>query len=1050
MHVTRIAALLFLAWMLSAGPAPAGEQDGEGTVSGIVFAPETHEPMPGVTIRLETGATLLTDEDGAFEVVLPAGEHDLEFTFLGVSLGGVQGVPVVAGEVTEVLVNLKPAGKAALEPLTHPPDVEVEAPSGSFLEPQVEEYEGVPGTIQGKVIDEEKGKPVAGARIFVMGLSTETSTDGKGWFSLDVRPGMRRLTVVHPEYSTEQVDDVMVTGGQTVSVGVELKPAAVQLEAFTVTAPKIEGAVVALLDEKKESGAVSDVIGAEQMSKSGDSDAAAALKRVTGITVVDGKFVYVRGLGERYSSTLLNGSSLPSPEPEKRVVPLDMFPAELLDSVVIQKSFSPEMPGEFGGGSVQLRTRGFPSEFTANLSLSAGALLGTSFVDGPQYKGGKLDWLGIDDGTRALPGIIPKDEALNLRDAITGLGFPADELERFGEAFPNIWDIENGFTPPDLGLSASIGNSHDVRTAKVGYLVSLTYSNDWERKDKKSTIYNINEGVLEEFHSYQFRQLTNNITLAGIVNLGIDFGEFHKLRLTSILDRISDDEARVYWGQNRDVGGPIRITRLRWVERMLFAQQVHGFHQFPKAMDLQIDWRYTFSMATRLEPDRRTLRWDQEGESDMWLLSNRAENAQRFYSTLTDFNHDVGLDLSLPFLQWFGLEAKAKAGFTTMLKDRAVDSRRLKFYRFGTEVGLHDEILGQPGEVVFSPEYIGPGWFQIIEFTMPTDNYQATQQVFAGYAMIDLPLGAGFRLVTGARVEHSDQHVKTFELFVEPPTEVVAKLETTDVLPAAALTWELPHDMVLRAAYARTLSRPDFRELSEACYNDVTGGRLYCGNADLKRAVLDNVDLRWEWYLAPGETLSFGAFYKHFDDPIEIIVKPTAQLSIEPENANEANNMGLELEWRKSLDFITPKLQDLYVSGNVTLVYSRIKLREGTLNTTRNRPLQGQSPYVINFTLGYDNVDIGTSIAILYNVFGKRIAEVGAKPSPTADGLPDVYEQPFHQLDLVYKQKLPLGFSLGFKAKNLLDLPALYTQGGKQTERWRKGRYFGVSLSMSF
>lgn len=1025
--------------------APAGEQ--AGRITGIVFGPDGDAPLSGVTIQAQGAGMAVTDADGAFTLDLPQGDHVLTYTAPSGTTGTTDAVPVTRGQVTEVLITLPGPGAAPVV------SIEASAPGGGFAMDVAEDL--ITAVVQGMVVHLEKQTPVVDARVFVRGYPLEGRTDEDGKFAMDVPVGTQQITVVHPEFSTFTQPDVEVTEGQVTEIFVQMTPAAVQLEDFVVSVPHIEGGTVALLEERKESGNVVDVIGAEQMAKSGDSDAAGALKRVTGVTVVGGKYVFVRGLGERYSSTLLNGSTLPSPEPERRVVPLDMFPADLLESLVIQKTFSPDMPAEFGGGSVQIRTKSFPDQFTAKLSFSAGFVLGTTFYKGLMYDGGKTDWLGIDDGTRELPAVVEAASSeSSLRPCnmfVTEGCFTPQQLEKLGESMPSTYDTHRKTVPPDLGFSVTLGDSFDIKSAVAGYLVSFVYKNDWDISEEHHIYTKLgDDDEVVPQHTYDFESLANKITMAGILTFGVDFSEHHKVKLVSLLDRITDNEARIYQGFNNDLGGDLRVTRLRWIERMLFAQQVQGLHVFPEAMDLQLDWRYTFSLATRLEPDRREYRKDleeadEEDEVDLWILSDRPEGNQRFFSELMDMNHDVSLDLTLPFLQWSGEEARAMVGFTSVIKDREVDTRRYH-YTLGSSVPT--EVLASSPELIFSPEWIGAGsgMVNFEEYTRSTDNYLADQLILAGYTLVDLPLGAGFRLLSGVRFEFSDQNVKTFELFNPEAEPVTASLATKDWLPALAFTWALPKGHQLRLGFSRTVSRPDFRELSPATFNDVTGGRQVFGNADLNRALLTNVDLRWEWYIAPGESLSVGLFYKNFQDPIEQVVKVAAQHTVTWENAKGANNFGLEVEFRKSFDFIADALRDLYVAFNGTLIYSRIQLRdtEGSIQTSQNRPLQGQSPWVFNLQLGYDNVDWGTTLVLLYNVFGKRISDVGAR------GAPDVYEQPFHQLDFVFRQKLAHGFALGFKARNILDLPVEFHQCDITVLKYRKGRSLSVSVSKTF
>ncbi len=1030
-------ALGTVAWLALAGAAAAQPVEGYGVVRGVVFGPQGDRPLAGVLLWHDPLLPVATNADGAFVLTLEPGARVLKWSAPGLGLGRTPPIPVHAGATAEVVISLQPDGSAeqvALEAASRP------VAAGATAAP-----DAARAALAGRLVHIEKRSPVAGARIFVRGQTEQARSDADGRFALQLPAGAHLLTVVHPDFATHSLPAVELVADETTALTIELTPVAVQLDDFVVSVPKVDGAVFALLDERRDSAAVSDVIGAEQMSKSGDSDAAGALKRVTGVTVMGGRYVYVRGLGERYSATLLNGSSLPSPEPERRVVPLDMFPVALLDAVVIQKTYTPDMPAEFGGGVVQLRTRDFPEQFRASVSISGGARLGTTFERGLKSAGGSLDWLGIDDGSRALPGPVRKasnDSPLLERDMFSDRGYTAEQLEAFGEMMPNRWSPRRGRLWPDLGLTATVGDGFEIAGMPAGAMASLTYDNEWKMLDRHVNFTTLSSGGLELSHQYDFRETENTITLAGVLALGIELAENHRLRATTLVDRISDDIARIYQGFNRDVGDDIRVTRLRWLERMLIAQQLHGQHAWESLGGLGLDWRYNFAVASRLEPDRREVRYDHEA-GDVWLLSDRPEGNQRLFSELTDTNHDLGLDFSWPFAQWSGLAAELKAGLQAVIKDRQVDTRRYKYAHKGPSAG-DPEVISQPPEAIFTPQHIGADGFQFTEITRQTDNYSGEMRIYAGYAMCELPLLAGLRLVGGLRVEHADQQVRTFELFNPDQQPVRSGKPFTDVLPSLGLNWELAEDMLLRAGVSRTVSRPDFRELSPATFNDVTGGRQIFGNPDLQRAVLTNADVRWEWYPSRTESISVALFYKHFDRPIETIVIASAQHSVTWENSSAAHNAGVEVEFRKHLGFVHPALEDLSLAGNAAYIYSRVELPEDGIQTSKERPLQGQSPFVFNIQLTYDNVDWGTTLSLLYNVFGERIVEAGAQ------GTPDVYEQPFHQLDFVYRQALGDGWRLSAKFKNMLDWKKTYQQGPITTESYRRGRALSLGLGKSF
>jgi outer membrane receptor protein involved in Fe transport len=462
------------------------------------------------------------------------------------------------------------------------------------------------------------------------------------------------------------------------------------------------------------------------------------------------------------------------------------------------------------------------------------------------------------------------------------------------------------------------------------------------------------------------------------------------------------------------------------VERQLRTHQLRGEH----ALGLfRIDWRAMSAGATRLEPDRREYRQDRE-TAQLWYLSDRPEGNQRFFSVLGDDTLELGID-GTAFLNK-DETAKIKVGGLLLDREREVDTRRFKYFHRG----ISQDVLSGDPESVFTPENIGPGSLQFEEFTQPTDNYSATQRIRAGYAMAEIPLRPWLRIMGGARMESSSQEVATFELFNPDGARTKAALATTDLLPAGTITVAPFDDLNIRGGYSRTVSRPDFRELSEAPFNDVTGGRLTFGNPELKRARIDHIDVRVEWFPSPEEVLSASVFTKAFTDPVETIVIASAQQSVTWDNAEGAFNRGIEFEYRKDL------LPVLFTAGNLSFIQSNVEIGQAStsVQTSTERALQGQSPYVVNLQLGYDDEERGSGLTMLYNVFGRRIAEVGAQ------GAPDTYELPVHRLDLVGRQDLGAGFELSVKMKNLLDATAEVIQGPKRIERVQQGWSLGLGV----
>ncbi|MBN2340169.1 MAG: TonB-dependent receptor [Deltaproteobacteria bacterium] len=1042
--------LVFMCMVLFAATQSFAAEN-TGRVHGVLFEDEQKIPIGNVTLfSQQYPDTVVEIEDGNFDMVLPEGRHTLLVYMGGGTVAKLGEVDVVAGYDVEVVGSVSDEGEVTsyqVEGITRVAHVEEDSKTSDKTKQM--------SVILGKVVHEETGEGVKGVRVFVRGESGYRETDENGQFVFEVPVGVHDVSAIHQQFATVTQNNVSVVAEKPTEIELVVTPLGVMLSDFVVTAPRIEGGTASLMEERKESTAVEDVIGAEQMSKTGDSNAASALKRVTGITVVGGKYVYVRGLGERYSSTLFNGAMLPSPEPERRVIPLDMFPAGMLESVVVQKTYSPEMPGEFGGGVVLLRSRNYPSEFVFDVSLSGEILTGTTFTQGWMNPSGPTDWLGVDGGHRSLPGEFveaTEGQPLVEGDLITP-GFSLEEIEELGELLPQQWKTWKDTIPPNFGGSVSVGNTFKLRKLKLGVLGSAMYDNDWESVEPHFVVYNMGQDDMRIFHDYDFENTVNTIKTSGFLALGVEFSEHHSLRSTTILNRITDNQTRWYRGLNSDVDTDIRVLRIRWVERQLFSQQLLGEHLIQPLHDLGFNWRYTYSRATRDEPLRREARYDLERDTGRWRLSNRPEGNSTLFSELVDVSHDLGFEFSMPFRFDEYNELKLFGGGAFVIREREVDTRRFNFNTKKTNSFPAEEgPLSLWPEDLFVDEYIGPFTYdgtdyaglEIREATRPTDNYTAEQTISAGYTKGELQLMEDVKLMAGARVEKSVQKVRTFELFTATPQTTEADLETLDVLPAGTASWEFIEGMIVRGGYGRTVSRPEFRELSEAPFNDVTGGRETVGNPDLKRATIDNFDVRWDWFFAPGELISFGGFFKRFEDPIEVSLIQTAQIGTSWRNARGAKNVGLEFDFKKSFNWISEALQDMYFATNASFIRSRVELDPEGIQTTNERPLQGQSPFVINAQVGYDDVDSGLSLVLLYNVFGRRISEVGAV------GLPDTYEQPFHQMNFVAKKKFKKHYQLSFKIGNILNQAVEFKQGGHTTFYYKKGVSFSLGAGYSY
>ena len=799
-------------------------------------------------------------------------------------------------------------------------------------------------------------------------------------------------------------------------------------------------------DEKRETASVSNVVGAEQFTRSGDSNIAESLKRVAGLSTVGGKFVYVRGLGERYSTTLLNGAILPSPEPINRVVPMDLFPTAVLESVLVQKTYSAQFPSEFGGGVLQLRTKKSTDEFFWNVSSSVGMTSDVNFEEGLTIPGGDMAWLGYDDGYRGIPAALrlatEGDKELKRASRFGGGGgYSAEELQAIGHSLRNEYNPNSEELPANFDISTSLGNFHAIGNsgATVNYLAAIDYSNSWDRNEIERKTYKINNAGLDLDDDLVWNGTEHSIDISGILTTAIDFNANHNVRLTSVVLRKTDDSAGFVEGDIAQEAY-IRRTELEWIERELFSNQLQGDHFFPGFNELVINWRYSDVKAERDSPDHRRYRYDLEGDG-LFQFSTRADGNVRRFSALDDDARDFGLDATMVFDGPGNAIFTAQAGMVINEKVRDSEIRRYSFFDLGRRTRDQD-LLRLSMEEIFVPENIAPDAFELREFTRPTDNYVARNESESWYVNGEINFGERLRLNGGVRVEDFKQSVDTFDLFRD--VEVNASQGSEDVLPAFSATF-INNDHQFRLAYSETLSRPDFRELSPAAFTDPITGREVVGNPNLKITSITNYDFRWEWYFGFSDYMSLGIFYKEFENPIESVIQGGATGVQTFTNAKSGENQGIEWEMYKSLEFLGGIGEDFYVQANVSFIDSSVQISEENsgIVTNLSRPLQGQSDWLFNFQAGYEPFT-GATATLMYHYFGNRITEVGI------EGAPDLYEQPFGELNINYIQELNDNWKIQFKGRNLLDERSEITQGGLISTAYNYGRQFSFQLDYTF
>ena len=794
-------------------------------------------------------------------------------------------------------------------------------------------------------------------------------------------------------------------------------------------------------DEKRGTDQISNVVGEEQFTRSGDSNIAESLKRVSGLSTVAGKYVYVRGLGERYATTLLNGAILPSPEPLNRVVPMDLFPTGILESVLVQKTYSAAYPGEFGGGVLQMRTKKSTDEFFWNFASTVGVIDNATFKDGYTVSGGDTDWLGIDDGFRApsqeLLNATANGNELKLKSRFSGIGVPAEQLEVVGESFNNQYTPTEESAPPNVNISTSFGNFYDIGATgmKLNYLASLDYSNSWDTNRIERNTY-VPSGVgLDIQEDLDVVNTENSIDLSGIFSAGLDIDENNNVRFTSVALRQTDNRVFKTTGETLDAPD-LSTVELQWVEREILSNQLQGDHYFPAFNEFVVNWRYSDIVATREAPDTRSYRYD-GGE-----FSSRVDGNMRSFDELEDNASELGIDLTMVFYGPRNSIITPKFGYVSSEKERNSEIRRFGF-AFNGPLANNNQLLLRPLEEILSPENITEAGFVIRELTRPTDSYKANNSLEAFYGQVEVNFDDRLRLTFGGRQEDFDQVTTTFDLF-RPSTSVVADLSRKEFLPSFSATY-IHYDHQFRLAYSETVSRPDFRELSTSPFINPETGREIFGNPNLDITSITNFDFRWEWYFGFADYVSAGIFYKEFVDPIEAVIFSPVDPRITYINAQSAENQGIELEGYKRLDFLGPVGEDFYVQGNISFIDSLVNIRQSDLGslTSSSRPLQGQSDVLFNFQIGYEPYS-GTTATLLYHYFGDRIDSVGI------EGAPDLIQEGYGELNFIFIKELNRNWQVTAKAKNILDARSEITQGSLLTNGFNLGREASIQVQYRF
>ena len=934
------------------------------------------------------------------------------------------------------------------------------------------------GIITGKVVDSETGEPLPGVNVVIEGTMRGAATDIDGVYRItDLQPGTYTLVASYIGYSQITIQDVKVTPGKVQKVDFTMGMEVLAGQEVVVTAEALENTEAALLKERQKSNSVSDAISAEAISRSGSGDAAQAMKQVTGASVVDGKYVYIRGLGERYSSTHLNGAELPSADPDKKAFQMDLFPSNLLENIVTLKTFTPDKPGNFSGGVVDIGTKTFPESFTLSASSSvtynSQSTLNDNFLG---YHRGDKFWLAADDGVHDLPLTlqnsqieIPSATLARIR-ARSGNFELANQIDHVSHSFNNVMAPVKESGPVNQSYNLSIGNQTSLLGRPLGYLAGLTYSNSASfYKDGVTGRYTLGDSDADGLNPQLLLNDSEGkleTSYGGLFNLGYKLSPNNKIIFNSVYSKSAGSSARYQlgtWPKEYTLADSTNFFEnrvLKYTERKLNSFQLRGEHLFSAFLNSSVEWSASTATNSQDEPDTRyfaNIMRVSEGDTTYTARHSGFRDPSRYFRNMDETNQNYSLDVSIPFKQWSGLSSKIKVGGAYKHTEREF---RERVFSYSTALNYNGDpyaFFAAANMGIVSIDTMANGRYNVAfgntvrENSKTKNNYDGDLEVAAGYAMFELPVTPLFKFVGGARYETTNLTATS-----QDTTQPIGNVKEADWLPSLNFVYMVNPNINVRLAYTKTLARPTFREVAPFESFEFIQGNFFIGNPELDRTLINNYDIRWEWFMRPGEIVALSAFYKDLKNPIERVIIGGTNGQIQYQNVNEATVYGVEFEVRKQLDIISPALSHFSSGLNFSYAYSQINIAETELAVRKavnpeaedTRPLQGQSPYLLNLSLNYDHMKNDLAMGLYLNLFGKRLSNV------SMGGTPDVYERPRAELDFTGTKGLLNHLDLKFGVKNILDskYKEAYEFKGQEFTylEYGFGRSYSIGLSYKF
>lgn len=879
--------------------------------------------------------------------------------------------------------------------------------------------------IKGVVIDQKSKETLIGAVVTVDGTNVKAITNIDGNFQIDGLDKEKKYTLYinYVGYKTQKIDGVQAKDADQV---IALQPDEQQLKEVTVTAVERRNTDAAMIQVAKNSPVIVSNVSAQEISRTQDTNAGEVIRRVPGVSLIDDKFVMVRGLSQRYNNVWVNGGAVPSSEADSRAFSFDIIPSSQIDNLTIVKSPTAEYPADYSGGFIIVNTKEIPAENSFNIAVGGNWNTSSAFQNFSYSKGSGTDFLGFDNGLRSLNGGI--HAALNPQLNANGKPVGDYATSLLGNGLNNDWLVKNRKPLGDLKLAASLNQRWMLGGRTLGMLAALNYTNEYRTyENMENNLYGIYDAANDKPNYLRHSvddQYNNNVRLGAMLNFTfLSKDGNHKYQLKNIFNQLAT--SRYTWRDGVSAQSNLeRSAEYYYRSRTTYNGQLTGKHTFTSDA---LDWSIGYAYANRHLPDRRRYLIDDALESGVYALST-GNDISREWTQLDEHILSLGVNDKHHF-KFGNFEPDLQVGAYGEYRSREYQTRNFIYNWNVSDNNLPSDFRHSDIPTLLSSEAnMGYDKLYLLEEKQMRNNYRGHNTLGAGYLALSLPFGK-LGIHAGVRFEHNDMELISNSRDYEK-SESSRHYKTDDVFPSLNTTYKISDQHQVRLSYGRSINRPEFREVSSSVYYDFDLASNVQGNTELKNCYVDNLDLRYEWYPSRGELISLAVFYKHFDSPIEwtYTVAGGTDLIYSYKNAKSANNYGVELDIRKNLGFIG--LKDFSWSFNGALIKSKVQFEKGAKE--EDRPMQGQSPYLINTGIFYKNAPLKMDIALLYNRIGKRIIGVGRSEGSTGDDsnsrVPHSYEMPRNTIDFSLAKKFGEHLELKLNVRDLLAEKIYYKQ----------------------